>query len=584
VVILFVFSAVFCERASAAAAGLPSSAEISGVVRDSQGVAQMGALVQVLSAGARTAGTAFTDQHGRYAIANLDAGRYVVRASATLYVPTTKANLELRSGANAVVDLTLAALFDPTSWLPAQRRRGDEGVDDWKWTLRSTANRPILRVVNNGELVEVSSSTDHAPAKAEMRARETVASGDGEFGHGGLHNIVTIDQNSGDGIETTMRADIGTRDPAGRVGIVDRGSPTQFAAGYEQRGTFGGAMRTVMSYQSHPELVASAGVGATGQAGLQVLELTTGERFAIGDRLEVEAGGRLQGVHGTVYAIATHPFLRVALHPAGTWTMQYRLATDRDAAGFEDVTPDNAEVPVALIRNGHLALESGRHQELSATRKTAKVSVAVAVYHDSIQRTGISGGGASAAEPLDPSLVGDPAGAMLVDPTTGTFRALADGYTSSGARVTVSAPLAKGLWIAAEYSTGDAIAAGNGPEASFAEALAGLSTQQAQASMVALQGRVAGSGTRVRASYRSQTSKLVTAVDPYSDFAEEAYLSFLLEQPIRFGTRLPKGLNAMIDVTNLLAQGYRPFLSADGQTLYFAQAPRTIQAGLSFKF
>ncbi len=43
-------------------------------------------------------------------------------------------------------------------------------------------------------------------------------------------------------------------------------------------------------------------------------------------------------------------------------------------------------------------------------------------------------------------------------------------------------------------------------------------------------------------------------------------------------------LDATIDVTNLLAQGYRPYLSADGQTVYFAQAPRAIQAGLSFTF
>ena len=41
---------------------------------------------------------------------------------------------------------------------------------------------------------------------------------------------------------------------------------------------------------------------------------------------------------------------------------------------------------------------------------------------------------------------------------------------------------------------------------------------------------------------------------------------------------------ATIDVTNLLAEGYRPFLSADGRTLYLAQSPRTIRAGLSFSF
>ena len=38
------------------------------------------------------------------------------------------------------------------------------------------------------------------------------------------------------------------------------------------------------------------------------------------------------------------------------------------------------------------------------------------------------------------------------------------------------------------------------------------------------------------------------------------------------------------DVRNLLAEGYRPFLTRDGSTLYFAQDERSIQGGLSFSF
>ena len=53
---------------------------------------------------------------------------------------------------------------------------------------------------------------------------------------------------------------------------------------------------------------------------------------------------------------------------------------------------------------------------------------------------------------------------------------------------------------------------------------------------------------------------------------------------MRWGDRLPPGLEATIDVTNLLAEGYQPFLSADGRTLFLAQSPRTIRGGLSFTF
>ena len=60
--------------------------------------------------------------------------------------------------------------------------------------------------------------------------------------------------------------------------------------------------------------------------------------------------------------------------------------------------------------------------------------------------------------------------------------------------------------------------------------------------------------------------------------------SCYLRQALRLGNLLPAGLDATIDVTNLLAQGYRPFLSTDGKTLFLAEAPRTLQAGLAFTF
>jgi hypothetical protein len=76
----------------------------------------------------------------------------------------------------------------------------------------------------------------------------------------------------------------------------------------------------------------------------------------------------------------------------------------------------------------------------------------------------------------------------------------------------------------------------------------------------------------------------VTAVDSYDGLSPEAYLGFYVRQAVRLGDRLPPGIEATIEVENLLAQGYQPFLSADGQTLFLAASPRTIQAGLSFTF
>jgi hypothetical protein len=63
-------------------------------------------------------------------------------------MPAMKSNLRLLSGSQTIVNLTMSTIFEAANWLPTQRRRTDEPADDWKWVLRSTANRPLLRLVD----------------------------------------------------------------------------------------------------------------------------------------------------------------------------------------------------------------------------------------------------------------------------------------------------------------------------------------------------------------------------------------------------------------------------------------------------
>ena len=76
----------------------------------------------------------------------------------------------------------------------------------------------------------------------------------------------------------------------------------------------------------------------------------------------------------------------------------------------------------------------------------------------------------------------------------------------------------------------------------------------------------------------------MTGVDAFSNTVPDAYLSLVLRQPLHYRRIIPNGVEALVDVRNLLAEGYRPFVSRDGSTLYFAQAPRAVEGGLSFSF
>ena len=92
-----------------AMAAIDSGAAVTGVVRDVQGIAQAGALVQVMTAGLDTPKTAFTDMHGRYSIVGLDP-RQVCGPSFSgvcLFLPQRTIYSSLQ-GKWAVVNLTLA--------------------------------------------------------------------------------------------------------------------------------------------------------------------------------------------------------------------------------------------------------------------------------------------------------------------------------------------------------------------------------------------------------------------------------------------------------------------------------------------
>lgn len=548
------------------------NATVSGVVRDAQGVVQMGALVQILANDSSMVGTTFTDLHGRYLIPHLVPGRYDVKASAALFVPATRDNLQVRPGARTIVNLTLNTLFEPTVWLPATRRRADEPDDDWKWTLRSATNRPLLRLVEDGDSTAVSSSVTES-RKPVDRARAAVTAGDGGFGSNGVNNVFTLNRTLDDGANVILRADYGT---TGRP--YTAGPSMELASGYERQLGFAGAARTVMSYQSHPEMV-----GSGGASGLNVMQLASAQTMKLGDTVDLEVGSAMFVVRTSGYATAARPFFKAAVHPNENWTVGYRMATAQDLQSYDGLDAVQQELPVAIVSQGKILTEHGMHQEFSVGRKAGRGEIQIAYYLDSLHNVVVAGGGALNADDIE-AVNESPTGGILADSTTGEFRVLGGDYKTNGVNVTLTEPLTPSMWVALAYSTGAALTAKDGSTLTLPTLASDLTPEMAQSATLALKGRVVRSGTSVRVAYRWEPAHLITAVNPYAPFGDQAYLSCYIRQAIRLGNLLPPGLEATVDVTNLLAEGYRPVLSADGHTLFLAQGPRTLQGGLAFTF
>jgi hypothetical protein len=397
-------------------------------------------------------------------------------------------------------------------------------------------------------------------------------SGDGGFGGGGTHDVLALDRVTGDGSDVLLRTDFaGARTPYGR------GPSMELDAGYERRTAFAGASRLVVSYESHPEMM-----NADGTTGVQMTRMASAEQMHLGDTVDIEAGGTVYAVRTTGYALASQPFLRVTVHPGEVWAVRYRIATSRDLQGFDGLDSiESADVPMAAMINGQLRTESGVHQELAVSRKFGKGVVQAAVYRDAIERPVIAGTGVMETADMLP---GGGSSAVVADTVTDSFQFLSRGYTTRGVSLMVSQPLTSSLWAAFEYQNGAALSTRDAFAVLLPEVSAGLHAEAAEAVTAALKGRVVRSGTKLRAAYRWQPRRLVTPVGSYEAFSDQAFLGFYVRQAVRCGSFLPPGLEATVDVTNLLAQGYQPFLSADGRTLFLAQSPRTLQAGLSFTF
>jgi hypothetical protein len=525
----------------------------------------MGAMVELLRGDATAIATAFTDDRGRYLLNAVLPGSYQMRASAAFLVPTTRSNLILRSGARVIVNLTMSTLFETEGWLPAQKRRSDEPADDWKWALRSTANRPLLRLVDPTDhrvMISTSATEQHASA---AQTRVLVTNGDGAFGQGGVHQVLLMNRTMEDGDGAILRADIGNEQSP------FTGSPSvETSVGYEQRSVFTGNTRLVSSYQTHPEL--SYGEGQ----GMQVLRLASTHQMSFGDVVMVDAGTLLEAERLSATRITSQPYVRVMAHPGSDLTVEYRYAAGRSLQSSEDL--DHVKPTAELLTDaaGRPLSAKGSHHELSASHKVGPRTVSMAVYRDEFSNAALEGSGYVDRASLDGI-------AMITDPTTGAFLLAAPGYADRGASGSVVQPLTASLEAWVEYDLGTALRMAGAPVVMSA-AGSSVSAHTTSAGSAALRGKILRTGTSLKAEYRWQPLHTLTQVNAYNARSDESYLGFYIRQRVWCGRRLPSGIDAVVQATNLLAQGYEPMLAPDGHTLFLAEVPRAIKGGLAFNF
>ena len=540
---------------AAAPASWAASATVSGVIRDTAGVPQIGAQVQLLRADLTVVSSVYTDGKGRFTIASILPGQYALKAMNASFLPSLRENLRLRSGAT-VVNLTLDTLYEVMQWLPAQPRSKNAEQDDWAWTLRSAANRPLLRWLEDGPLVVVSDGTGATP---KLKARIMASGQAGTFGESGERFSATVEDTPSNSRELLARVEFAPDSDAGMESML----------GFRQDLGFAGSVQSVAAVAIHPE------VEGYGDEGLSEVALSSKETLHLGPAIDAEVGtsevmGRLQGPSGGTIEKGL-PFATVEWRD-GDNAVHYRMATMIQKAQGAN---SEAALPEFSARGGALEMEHGLHQEIGWERQTDASGVAFLVYADTVDNPVIEAGGQFAGTNI--ASLG-----ALYDPASGLLHFAGSSFSTTGVKASVERRLPGANHVRVSYANGRALAM---PHAALLpELVAAFHPRRVQSYSISLSGTLDGTGTKWQASYRWQPDDTVTAVAPYSVDVIAPYLNVQFGQSLHQSRDGAGNVEALLEVTNLLAEGYHPYILNDGSVLFFAQGERSMRAGLAFTF
>ena len=555
-----IVAAVVALALPAVAAGSPGS--INGFVKSSSGIPQMGAAVEIFTSSTSPAKTVFTDARGYYSAGDLIPGTYYVKATLVSFLPSLRENVNLRSGATLVVNLTLSTLFEAIEMLPRRGNSADD--DDWKWTLRSAANRPILRVLDNGQMVVVTQGGSMKPLTAQVAL---IAGSDAEgFGS-------TSDMNTNFAVDRSLFSS-GTLSLNGNLGYGD-----------SNQGAFRASYTHQMSDGSKPELAVTvrqfANPGSMAYNGpLQAISLSASDTFSLAEVVELHVGSEFQAVEFMGRATAARPFGSLDLHLSPTTVLEYQYATSepntRRSKGYDSAPADLSETnPRMSMVNDEAVLERARHQEVSLSHRFGQTSFQLAAYQDSISHTALLGAGeVYGSEDI-----------LLPDVYSSTFTYNGGQLDTNGLRAVVERKLTPGLSAVLNYSYGGVLDMA-GPGLDWSSISSTIHRERRHAVAGKLFGVMPRTNTRWIASYKWINRDSLNPVDLFNSSAGQVdpFLNIFVRQPLPRTPFLPGKVEALMDLRNLLAQGYVPVVSRDGGTLYLVQSARSVRGGLAFVF
>lgn len=563
-------AAVLLFAAGAMGAPTSNAGKISGVVRDASGVPQMGATVTISSEQLTLLPSLeahsqqlLTNDRGKFVTGSLPAGDYSVRVTLAGFLPSIEQHIRVSDQQTTLLDIVMGSLF-PT--FDRVRHDSDQIVpsDEWIWVLRAaSASRPVLRW-QGGPTLGANPLQEGIPAAPEDRARVELTSGSehpGSISNAGdaPATAFVYDWNLGDSGKLLMAGQFSYDGITPGGGVATEWLPS---------GELGTGPETTV-------LVRETRVGGIGDGVVfRGLRVSHDGQLTLGHRVTLRYGGEFVAAGLNGMAVAVLPRAEVAVQVTNRWLASATVAARpwQDSATTSDLqsainTLD--ALPTLLLRNGRPVLSDNLHEEIAVERILSESDTLTgAVFHDRTANTAVFGEGNVSGPDFLPDIYSN------------VFAYDAGSTQSTGARLVYSRKLSDSTDASVIYAFGGVLAPISGAAGTARDE---LSTQYRSSVAGRVSTRLPKLHTKVLASYKWVGGQAVSRLDPYGEslYHLDPYLSVEIRQPLPY---VWSGhMEAMVDVGNLLAQGYVPLATSDGNIILIPSC-RYLRGGFSFQF
>ncbi len=556
----------------AAAQAKPAPGTLAGVVRDTTGIPQFGASVQLIpeAAGSAAARTFLTNMQGIFRGEKLAPGFYTLRVTLAGFLPTLEKRVRINPNLTTVVRVELESMFASLDQLRRAPSNAVADAEDWKWVLRSASGvRPVLEWTDgDATSTTVASKELGRPPVPRLRLEFT----DGSRRPVSASSVasspdtaVAYDQKLG-GSGRLILAGRMTYDPDSPGGGI--------ATVWLPTGTIGAGPHTAL-------VLREAKLSPEGST-FRGVRLDQGGALALGDRVVLRYGGEYVLVGLLAAASSLRPRTELDVRVSGNWQASMIFASIPAEPGpleSSDSRPGGAlaaalneldAFPALLWRSGRPVLQSGWHEELAAERKIGtRGSLQMAGFHDDNRHVAVYGRGGEL-----------PTSDYFQDYLSNAFAYDGGSSSSWGTRIAFRQKLDDDVEWTAVYSFAGALTPSGDSGGLLRDMLRTAPLHSLGAGISAKLPRLR---TKLQTQYKWVNASAVSRLDAYGEslFQLDPYLHVSLRQP------LPKFAlgrwEAIADCDNLLAQGYVSATSRDGHVL-LVPAFRTFRGGLSVQF